>query len=179
MVSWSRNLAGFSSEKISRKSRNSFGTCSLNCTSSFLRFNSACIFVAIDILALIHVLVSISSVIEETNNAKSLLSRGFWVKLRWSSSSSSLKIVAAVLFYISWCCLSKKYLMACFANFLAISKGLISLGFLHSKVPFSLSMMGFVFLSQGSPKMILCFPNPVTKSCSFHFHPCILMFRFI
>ena len=120
--------------------------------------------------ALIHVLVSISLVIEETNNANYCCLGGSEL---WSSSSSSSEIVAAVLFCISWCCLSKEYLMSCFANFLAISKGLIGLIFLHSKVPFSQSMMGFVFLSQGSPKMILCFPNPVTKSCSFHFCPCI------
>ena len=90
-------------------------------------------------------------VIEEISVARSLSSRGFWVKLRYSSLSSSSEIVTGLLL--------------CFSCSL------------HSKFPFLQSIIGFVSRSQGSPRMILCFPSPVTSNRSFWVRPWISIFK--
>ena len=156
----SGNCAAFSSEKTSRKLWNSFGTYSSKGKTFFCWLISACILVAIVDFEQIHSLLSVLPVIEEIINESSSSSKSVWVELRWASLSSSSVIVVVVL--------------SCFFFFGNI---ISNLGCLHSRVPFCQSIIGFIFLSQGNPKIILCFPNSVTKNHSLQVFSCILMFR--
>ena len=139
----SGNWWAFSSLKMSRYSWNSLGTSSSSVFSSFLLFSLIASSVATFVL-LIHAVSSSSSI----KIVFLFSSIGFFVWFLVSSSSTISSIFGCHSILI-FCPFSRSPLQSIFKGCHLIS-------------PFSQLIIRLCLFSQENPKIIFCFPNPVT-----------------